>query len=317
MTKKKKLILILAAAVLGVALIALGVYFGVSAYLDSKISYTVNDTLPDGQGNKVKVIFLGGQSNASGCSLDEYLKRNVTPEKYQEYDQGYDNVYINYFASGTNQSQAFVKCATRQGEHGSCFGPELGLAEKLHELYPDEMFFIIKWAWGGTNLYDQWLSPSSTGKTGTLYKHFIEFAKTSIEYLVSKNYDVEIEGMCWMQGESDSFSVENATDYKVHLSNFIKDVRKKFARYAAPDGIAFIDAAIAQNPVFWVYCDMVNQSKQAVAEESALNILIDTNAEGLICTEEPEEQPDIPHYDSMSQIKLGNLFGEELAKFIK
>ena len=37
------------------------------------------------------------------------------------------------------------------------------------------------------------------------------------------------------------------------------------------------------------------------------NVLIDTNAQGLICTEEPVEQPDIPHYDSMSQIKLGNL----------
>lgn len=315
MTKKK--ILIIVAAVLGVAVIALGVYFGVNAYLDSQISYTVNDTLPDGQGKKVKVIFLGGQSNASGCSLDEYLARNVTPEKYAEYEAGYDNVYINYFVSGNNISQAFVKCGVRQGEQGTCFGPELGLAEKLHELYPDEMFFIIKWAWGGTDLHTKWLSPSSKGKTGDLYKHFEVFAKTSIDYLVSKNYDVKIEGMCWMQGESDSFSVANATDYRVHLRNFIQDIREKFDRYAAPDGIAFIDAAIAQNPVFWVYCDLVNKSKQAVAEESPLNVLIDTNAEGLICTEEPEQQPDIPHYDSMSQLKLGNLFGEELAKFIK
>ena len=313
--KIKKMILILI-GFLAVALIALGVYFGVNAYRDSKIHYIINDTLPDGQGKKVKVIFLGGQSNASGCSLDAYLKKNVTPEKYAAYEAGYDNVYINYFTTGTNQSQAFVKCAVRQGEQGICFGPELGLAEKLHELFPDDTFFIIKWAWGGSNLCDQWLSPSSTGKTGGFYKHFLKFAQTSIDYLVSKNYNVEIEGMCWMQGESDAFSTKHATDYRVHLSNLIKDIRKNFASYAAEDGIAFIDAAIAQNPVLWIYCDMVNQSKQAVAEESPLNVLIDTNAEGLICTEEPIEQPDIPHYDSMSQIKLGNLFGEELAKFI-
>lgn len=313
---KKKVVLVLA-AVFGVAVIALGVHFGVNAYLDSQISYRVQDTLPNGQGKKVKVIFLAGQSNASGCSLDAYLKHNVAPEKYAEYETSYDNVYINYFVSGNNISNAFVKCGVRQGENGNCFGPELGLAEKLHALYPDEMFFIIKWAWGGTDLHTKWLSPSSRGKTGKLYKHFEAFAETSLDYLSSKNYDVEVVGMCWMQGESDAISVANATDYRERLNNFIKDVRQKFGCCAAPDGIAFIDAAIAQNPALWVYCDLVNQSKQAVAAQSPLNVLIDTNAEGLICTEEPEQKPDTAHYDSMSQIKLGNLFGEELAKFIK
>ena len=315
MTKTKK-ILVLLIIVVAAILIGLGVYWGISAYRDSQIQFTVHDTLQDGQGKKATVILLGGQSNASGCSLDEYLKKNVTAEKYAEYDAGYDNVYINYFVTGNNESKAFVKCGTRQGEQATCFGPELGLAEKLHEMYPDEMFFIVKYAWGGTDLHTKWLSPSSVGKTGELYKHFVKFVETSLAYLVSKNYDIEIAGMCWMQGESDSFSVEHATDYEKRLRNFVKDIRKKFADYAADDGIAFIDATIAQNPVFWVYYDLVNQSKQEVAEESLLNVLIDTNANGLICTQEPIEQPDIPHYDSMSQIKLGNLFAEEIAKFL-
>ena len=314
--QKKKIIVICLIVVAAVILIGLGVYWGVSAYRDSQIHFTINDTLADGQGKKATVILLGGQSNASGCSLDEYLKKNVSSEKYAEYDAGYDNVYINYFVTGNNESKAFVKCGTRQGEQATCFGPELGLAEKLHEMYPDEMFFIVKYAWGGTDLHTKWLSPSSLGKTGDLYKHFVKFVETSVQYLKSKNYDVEIVGMCWMQGESDSFSVQHATAYENRLRNFIKDVRKEFARYAADDGIAFVDAAIAQNPVFWVYCDLVNQSKMTVAEESTLNVLIDTNAQGLICTEEPVEQPDIPHYDSMSQIKLGNLFAAEIAKFL-
>lgn len=313
---KRKVMKIIVLSVLSVILLGSGVLLGIQLYEDSKISFTVNDTLPDGQGKKVKVILLAGQSNASGCSLDAYLKRNVTFEKYAEYDGGYENVYINYFVSDSNKSQKFVKCATRQGEWGTCFGPELGLAEKLHEIYPEEMFFIIKYAWGGTDLHTQWLSPSSPGKTGKLYKHFTKYVEASIEYLVSKNYDVEIEGLCWMQGESDSFSVENGKDYEMRLKNFVKDVRRTFSHYAAEDGIAFIDATIANNPAFWVYCDLVNQSKQKVAADSAMNVLIDTNAEGLICTQEPEEQPDIPHYDSMSQIKLGHLFGEALSDFL-
>ena len=106
--KKQTLVIIslVCALVLGA-----GSIIGLYIYDDSQMAYTVNDTLPDGQGKKATVILLAGQSNASGCSLDEYLQKNVSPEKYAEYEAGYDNVYINYFASGNNQSDGFVKCA--------------------------------------------------------------------------------------------------------------------------------------------------------------------------------------------------------------
>ena len=87
MTKRKKLVIFLI-CIFVVALIGIGVYWGVNVYKDSQIQFTVNDTLPDGQGKKATVILLGGQSNASGCSIDEYLKKNVSPEKYAEYDAG-------------------------------------------------------------------------------------------------------------------------------------------------------------------------------------------------------------------------------------
>ncbi len=309
--KKSKKTIIVISVILLIALVGGAIYYMLPT---EDVEYTVMDTLPDGEGKRATVILLGGQSNASGCSRDDYLQKNVSPEKYEKYKNGFDNVYINYL-SGAKMSGEFVKCATLQGEMDGCFGPELGLADKLNELYPDETFFIIKCAWGGTNLFEQWLSPSSFGKTGNLYKHFVEFVETSLEYLVSKNYDVKIEAMCWMQGESDSFSIKNATDYEKHLNNFIKDVRKKFKSYASDDGIAFIDALIADNPVYWVFCDEVNASKRAVADASPLNVVIDTVSHGLSCSEEPEESPDMAHYDSMSEIKLGHLFAEEAAKF--
>ena len=314
MSKRKKII-ISATSVLFAVLIGLGCFFGIRHYLENKITFTINDTLADGNGKKATVILLGGQSNASGCSLDEYLKKNVSAEKYAEYQNGYDNVYIN-FLSGANRSQEFVKCSTLQGEIEGGFGPELGLAEKLNEMYPDRTFFIIKCAWGGTDLYSQWLSPSSKGKTGELYKQFVAYVETSMKYLISKNYDVSIEGMCWMQGESDCFLVESSENYGEHLNNFIKDIRKKFSKYAADDGIAFIDAYIANNPVFWVYYEAVNRGKQEVAALSPMNALVDTISAGLICTEEPEGTPDIPHYDSLSEIKLGHLFAEQIAAYL-
>ena len=314
MNKQKKLILI-GIVTLCTLLIGLAAFFGVRACLH-KPSFKVNDTLPDGNGQKATVILLAGQSNASGCSRDEYLQKNVTAEQYAVYENGYDNVYINYFASGTNISNGFVKCAAKQGELGTCFGPELGMAEKLNELYPDQTFFIIKYAWGGTNLFEEWLSPSSKGKTGELYQNFVAYVETSMRYLVSKNYDVEIAGMCWMQGESDSFSTKDAGNYGTHLTNLLKDVRKEFSRYAAEEGIVFVDAYIADNPVYWVYCDMVNAEKQKVAAASSLNVLVDTISAGLSCASEPADTPDLAHYDSLSEILLGHLFIEHLSPFL-
>ena len=313
MTKTKKCILILLSAAL-VLLLGLGVWGIVKHY--QKISQTgLQDTVPYGFGKKATIILLAGQSNAAGCSRDEYLQQNVSPEQYAKYEDGFDNVYINYCASATNESHAFVKCEARQGEWGGFFGPELGLAEKLSERFPDQTFFIIKYAWGGTDLHDQWRSPSAGGDIGPLYNSFVEYVKTSVDYLTLKNYDVSIEAMCWMQGESDSLEEEDAIAYEQNLSCFINDIRAEFAPYASRDGIAFIDAYIAAT-IFWKHYIQLNQSKQAVADSSPMNVVIDTIARGLSVTEEPVDQPDIAHYDSLSEIKLGHLFAEQCIAFL-
>ncbi len=328
MAKRKKWIISIL-SVIGAGIIAFFSFFGLRV-IKNRPRFSVKDTLADGQGKKATVILLGGQSNASGCSSVEYLEKNVSPERYAQFENGFDNVYINYYVSDENISNEFVKCSVNQGEFGTCFGPELGMAEKLSEMYPDQTFFIIKCAWGGTELFDKWLSPSSytakhkankffyfnKTKTGKLYEHFVSFVKTSLKYLKSKNYDISVEGMCWMQGESDSFETTHATNYETHLTNFIKDIRKQFKRFSADDGLAFIDAYIAHLPAYWVYGDLVNASKKAVAESSPLNALVDTIAHGLTTDYEPTDAPDRAHYDSLSEIKLGHLFIETLAQYL-
>lgn len=315
MTKKKRIILLISVCAVCAAILTLGIYFGVRDYIKNHPHFTIEDTLPEGKGQKAKVVLLAGQSNAAGCSHVPYLKQKVSAEKFGEYQSGYDNIYINYFSTGFNLSEGFVKAAVGQGDTPDYFGPEVGIAERLHETCPDDLIFIIKYAWSGTDLFSQWLSPSSEGKTGNLYRDFIRFVKENMDYLASKGYDAEIEAMCWMQGESDSFSVENATNYETHLTNFIADMREDLSSYAAADGIGFVDAYIAANPMYWVYCDLVNASKKAVADASDRNVLIDTNAAGLHCSEEPVPTPDMAHYDSESQILLGNLFADQVAAF--
>lgn len=283
---------------------------------EANISFEIQDNLADVSGKKATVILLGGQSNASGCSMDQFLKSNVEPEKYDEYSAGYDNVYINYYVTDRNVSNGFVKCANMQGELGGYFGPELGLAQGLHEAYPDRTFFIIKCAWGGTNLCEQWRSPTGRGNTGILYANFTAFVNASLEYLTSKGYDVSLEAMCWMQGESDSVNKSNAEKYEKNLSRFIADIREEFASYAAPDGIAFIDAYIAENHAYWVHFDIVNEAKRRVASSSEMNAVVDTVSEGLTCSGEPTDAPDLAHYDSLSELKLGHLFAAKVIEYL-
>ena len=46
-----------------------------------------------------------------------------------------------------------------------------------------------------------------------------------------------------------------------------------------------------------------------------MNVVIDTNAQGLRVDQEPDGAPDMAHYDSLSQLKLGNLFAEQVSLF--
>lgn len=312
MTKGRKIFIILLAVVLAL-LIGLGIVVVVNYYKDLADT-GLSNSVPYGFGKDARVIIIAGQSNAAGCSRDDYLQKNTTPEQYEKYKNGFDNVYINYYNTGLSESRGFVKCKTNQGDMQGFFGPELGLAEKLSELYPNETIFIVKYAWSGTDLSTLWRSPSNNGEVGQLYTPFIDFVKNSIEFLKLKNYNVKIEAMCWMQGESDSVDEMIALEYESNLTYFISDIRTELGDYASSDGIAFVDAYIAES-IFWTHYKTINAAKQAVADTSPMNTVIDTISKGLSIIEEPEPEPDLAHYDSMSEIKLGHLFAEECIKF--
>ena len=189
-----------------------------------------------------------------------------------------------------------------QGCQNGYFGPELGMGEKLSELYPGEIIFIIKYAWGGTNLHTQW-----NHRYGKLYDAFIKFSRESIEYLKNKNYRPEIVSMMWMQGEADAFG-SYALDYETNLLKMISSIRKDLKDYIQKDGMYFIDAYISSA---WDRYLIINNAKQSVCDSSSLNFCIDTISEGLTFNKEPFSNPDLAHYDSLSEIKLGHLFIEK------
>ncbi|MBR7116608.1 MAG: hypothetical protein IKC87_02770 [Clostridia bacterium] len=282
-------------------------YYKINMKKEFEISDTL-DAVPEGTG--AKVIILIGQSNATGCSLTSYLKTGVGEEKYAEFEAGYDNVLINFFLDNGNNSSGgeFVPVDLGCGAKDGYFGPEVGMAEKISGALLDERVFILKFTMSGYSLNYHWLYDY---EPSYIYESFKIFADTYLGYLSSKGYAPSLDAICWMQGESDT------TDYKAgkyydNTVSFVTQLRSDFADYAPERGIFFIDAGISSSP----YCEPaypeINEAKKRFSDDSVLNVYFPTIEAGLTTLYEPESEPDLGHYDALSELSLGRMFADEI-----
>lgn len=276
--------------------------------LDMNTDFATPDSLPDGEGEYLRVVLLIGQSNASGASRCEYLKRAVGEEQYAAYEQGFENILINYYVDNGNNTSggAFVPVNTECGAAEGFFGPEIGMAEVLSEAFPGEKTVILKYTYSGTDLNYRWLS---RGERGSIYNALKIFVDTYMTYLSEKNYDARLGAICWMQGESDTNEYKSARYYD-NTAAFVGYLREDFADYAEEGGIYFIDAGISDSSVWQPENAIVNEAKKNFAATSPLNIYFSTIDLGLTCENEPDGEADLAHYDALSEIELGRAFGE-------
>ena len=274
---------------------------------------------------KAKIIILAGQSNAVGVGHVKYLDRHFSTEKVEEFKKGYDGILMNYY-SHDMKSEGFVKTTINCAEKTKdTFGPEVGIADFLSKKYRDEKIFIVKCAVGGTNIFYDWLPPSCKGeyqkesfgfgneesefyrKGGWLFNELVKILDESIEILENQGYESEISAFCWMQGESDAFETDTAQKYSERYENLLKDLSDAFSGYM--ENCRYIDAGISE---VWQYYREINAYKESHARKTSNSFYIDTIAEGLTTSKEPEPEVDIAHYDSDCTIKLGYLFAEKI-----
>ena len=278
--------------------------------LNMNTDYLLSQQLPQGDGQRVKVILLLGQSNASGSSIVSYLEKNTSPHQFARYSEGYPSVLINYCIDDHNACSdgEYVKVDLTCGATTGFFGPEVGMAETLSEAYPDETVFILKYTMSGYSLHHHWLR---AGQRGSIYDAFLTFASANMEHLADLGYDARIGAICWMQGESDTTDFK-AERYFENQKAFVSYLREDLAPYAEDGGIWFIDAGISNSP----YCEpaypTINEAKRRFAELSPMNLYFSTIDAGLTIDREPEGDPDWGHYDSLCEIQLGHMFAERV-----
>ena len=293
-----------------------------STSLSSSIDYSINmdtnfeinDCLNDGNNQKAKVIVLLGQSNASGCTYNNYLEMNTSKEEYERYQNGFDNVLINYsidnrsYTTNGEFKKVDLTCGVKEGR----FGPELGMSDVLSKEFKDDTIFILKFTMSGYSLNHHWLN---NYEKFDIYNACLIFLETYLDYLISKNYDINLDAICFMQGESDTTEYK-ASRYYNNLIKFTNYLRSDLDKYN-DDEIYFIDAGISDSPYCLPSYPDINKAKEDFSKLSPYNIYFPTIENGLTTMNEPYENPDLGHYDSLSMIRLGELFGEHLINIYK
>ncbi len=265
--------------------------------------------LAEGGGRRARVILLLGQSNASGCSLVDYLRKNLDGAEFAKLEAGFENVKINFsidnqkYTSGGQFVPVDLGCSCGPGY----FGPEVGMAKALSAAFPEEEIFILKFTMSGYSLNHHWLYD---GERAWIYDAALVFIRQYMTALQEAGYDADLQAVAWMQGESDT-SAEKAARYFDNQVAFASYLRTDLAEFAQGE-IYFVDAGISSSP----YCEpgypAVNEAKRRFAELSPYNLYFDTIDMGLTTLYEPSDKPDLGHYDSLSELALGRRFGELL-----
>jgi len=201
----------------------------------------------------VKVFILAGQSNMEGqgvVDLDheklynggkgnlEHVMRNTDkPELYAHLKdpQGNwtvrDDVWVWYRTNKAGLKKGGLTIGYTSYKGKRHIGPELQIGHVLGDHF-DNQVLLIKTAWGGKSLFEDFRPPSSGGKVGPYYTKMIEEVHEALADLKKHfpDYDgrgYELAGFVWFQGWNDMVNGKAVPQYEQNLVNLIKDIRKE------------------------------------------------------------------------------------------
>ncbi len=197
----------------------------------------------------VKIFIMIGQSNMLGKGpivgettpgTLEYIVANDPGGDYQFLKSGEDWAVRDDVWIRDQDPQSGGLTVGYGGEASGLIGPELGFGHFVGDLY-EQQVLIVKCAWGGKSLGNDFLPPSSgpypapqqDGDAGFYYKEVLRLVGEATANLATyfPDYNAaggyEIAGICWHQGYSDRDRVNPTFSdaYEVNLANFINDIR--------------------------------------------------------------------------------------------
>jgi alpha-galactosidase len=194
-------------------------------------------------GDPVKVFILAGQSNMQGHgklasepranegrgSLEWLVRDPQTRPRFQHLvdDDGQwiarDDVQIWYLERKGNLTPGF-------GFRDGYIGPELGFGQVVGDAY-EEPVLLIKLAWGGKSLAQDFRPPSSGGEIGPFYQDLLTLTRQVLRdagtlFPQYGDRKLDLVGFGWHQGWNDRVNQGFNDQYEQNLANFIRDIRQ-------------------------------------------------------------------------------------------
>lgn len=180
------------------------------------------------------------------------------------------------------------------------FGPEIGLARELRAKQPQRPLAIVKAAFSGTSLRNDW-NPADSGDAGACYRAMVSETRAAIAAAKEQGTTFKLRALVWVQGESDA----NASDsvlYERGMNEMLAALRKDLD---APQLIALLGVNTRfgndKNP----FVPKVVEAQRAVAAKDPRSMYVDTaGAETLL--------PSRTHFTAAGTLDIGKRFATAL-----
>ena len=209
-----------------------------------------------------------------------------------------------------------------QGVNPNYIGPELMFAHQMDQYFEDPVL-IIKAAWGGLSLAEDFRPPSAGGTTGPYYIQMLDIVESATVNLATEfpeidATDFEISGFAWFQGWNDAASEAFLNEYESNLYHLVNDVRNDFGNPALPIVIASAGQGGYEDQGGWTQDiqDIVAVAQENVACNDTLYGgtvgFVDSKAFYMSVSESPDDA--IHHYNNnaLTYLNVGKSIGDQM-----
>ena len=250
------------------------------------ITVAVKDVDESSLPDPVSVYLLAGQSNLVG----EAKIANLTDTRYT---QPFSAAQI-----WSRPQTDFVDLAPGFDGQTEELGPELSFGRQI-VANTGENVLLIKYGLGSTTLAEGWQEDGS----GTQFNQLKDIVDVALDSLTNQGLTYDIEGLVWMQGESDTNNDTFAEAYEDNLLGFVDGARAVYGEN--------LDIAIGlirnDLPTSARNRELVRDAQRTVSAGDASVFLVDTDALG---GAEVLRPGDTTHYNADGQVLLGNAFAD-------
>jgi hypothetical protein len=196
------------------------------------------------------------------------------------------------------------------------FGPELQFGHIMGDYFENQVL-LIKTAWGGKSLYQDFRPPSSGGEVGPYYAKMLAEIRAALTNLETDfpDYDgggYDFAGFVWYHGWNDGVNPRTAVpEYETNLVNLIKDVRKELNAPMLPVVIGELTGPWVKAPAEWTKLREAQASAAARPEFTGNVVFVPTHE----FVRKPEDSPNPSHgHHEFGNAETYFLVGDALGK---